>query len=295
MRCTVCGTARVGARFPSPDMTDELTRWREDLAAWAIPQRILDRAPASPWTPERAVFVRRAAARRNTPGGISFERAREALPLGGSVLDVGAGAGAASLPLLERAGTLTAVDRDEPLLAELKDQAGAAREKVTTIVGSWPDAGGDVASADVVVCHHVLYNVPDLGPFIDALDGHARRRVVIEITDRHPLARLNPLWRRFHGLVRPTRPTWEDAHRAIRTLQAEVHAERAPASDAVGFASWEELVGSTARRLCLPVERHGEVEAALIELGATASDPSTWSGADREVVTFWWDVTKSPV
>lgn len=270
---------------------DELTRWRDDLSAWRIPQTILDQASASPWTPERAVFVRRAAARRTKPEGISFLRAREALPLGGSVLDVGAGAGAASLPLLDRAGILIAVDQDAPLLAELLTQAGAARDKVKTIVGSWPIAASGVAAADVVVCHHVLYNVPDLKPFIDALDTHARGRVVIEITGQHPLARLNPLWARFHGLVRPTRPNWEDALRAIRSFHEGIELERAPAPAGVSFASWEELVGATARRLCLPLERHDEVARALTELGALPSDPTTWSGTNREVVTFWWDVS----
>lgn len=270
--------------------TDELQRWRDDLAAWAIPQHILDQAPASPWTPERSVFVRRATARRKKPEGISFERAREALPVGGSVLDVGAGAGAASLPLLDRAGALAAVDQDEPLLAELTAQAGAARDKVKVIVGTWPDAAVGVGPANVVVCHHVLYNVPELKPFIDALDTHARDRVVIEITAQHPIARLNPLWARFHGLERPTRPTWEDALRTIRSFHGEVQVERAPAPANPAFASWEELVGSTTRRLCLTFDRQGEVGAALTELGAVAGDPSTWSGSNRELITFWWDV-----
>ncbi len=269
---------------------DELDRWRDDLAAWAIPKHILDQTPASPWTPERAVFVRRAAARRVKPEGISFERAREALPLGGSVLDIGAGAGAASLPLLDRAGALIAVDQDEPLLVELARQAGAERDKVKTIVGTWPDAADGVGPANVVVCHHVLYNVPELKPFIDALDAHARSRVVIEITAQHPVARLNPLWARFHGLERPTRPTWEDALRTIRSFHKDVQAERAPASTTPAFGSWQELVGSTTRRLCLPFDRQAEVADALTELGAVASDPSTWSGSNREVMTFWWDV-----
>ena len=271
----------------TPD--DALQRWRDDLAAWVIPQRILDQAPASPWTTERAIFVRRAIARRTEPGGISYDRAREALPLGGSVLDVGAGAGAASLPLLDRASALIAVDQDAQLLAELMTQAGDAGRKVTTVVGSWPAVAADVAAVDVVVCHHVLYNVPDLKPFIDALDAHARRRVVIEITAAHPIARLNPLWERFHGLHRPTRPTWEDALRTIRAIRDGVHAEpeRRAADTAAG--SWDDLVGFTCRRLCLPPARHDEVAAALIEQGALPTDPSTWSGTNRDVVTLWWD------
>jgi SAM-dependent methyltransferase len=270
---------------------EELSRWRAGLEAWALPQHILDAAPASPWTPERGVFVRRAAARRAKPEGVSFEKAREALPAGGGVLDVGAGAGAASLPLLERAGTLIAVDQDAPLLEELRAQSGPHRAKVTTIVGSWPAVAGDVPAADVVVCHHVLYNVPELGPFIDALDTHARRRVVIEVTPRHPLARLHPLWVRFHGLVRPDGPTWEDASRALGAIHPDVHVARSRVTAAPAFAGWEELVASTTRRLCLPSERSGEVADALRQEGSVPDDPSTWSDANREIITLWWDAT----
>ena len=268
---------------------DALTRWQADLAAWAIPQRIIDQAPASPWTPEHAVFVRRAAARRAAPRGRSYARARAALPSGGSVLDVGAGAGAASLPLLDRAAALYAVDQDEQLLARIDDQAGVDRAKVTRVIGSWPSVAAAVPVVDVVVCHHVLYNVPDLRPFIEALDAHARRRVVIEITARHPLARLNPLWRRFHSIERPERPTAEDALRAIRSIRPAAAVEREEVAPDPPAGTWEELVGATTRRLCLGPDRSSEVAAALTEAGAQPDAPATWSNQSRDIVTFWWD------
>lgn len=268
---------------------DPVRRWRDDLAAWAIPRRILDQAPTEPWQIERAVFERRAAARTRAPGGISYDRAREALPAGGTVLDVGAGAGAASLPLLDTASALFAVDQDAQLLARLTERAGADREKVTAIVGSWPAVASGVPPVDVVVCHHVLYNVPDLRPFVDALHAHARRRVVIELTTGHPVARLNPLWKRFHGLVRPERPTWEDARRALDALHGPVQVARERAGAEPPASTWDELVASTCRRLCLAPARLPDVAAALVEQGARPDAPATWSAPDREVVTFWWD------
>jgi SAM-dependent methyltransferase len=269
-----------------------LDRWRADLKAWAIPQEILDRAPASPWVPERATFVRRAVARVARPAGNSYRRAREALPEGGAVIDIGAGAGAASLPLLGRAGSLVAVDQDEESLKELARLAGPNIYKVTTVVGAWPATAQSVPPADVVVCHHVLYNVPDLRPFIDAIEAHARRRAVIEITARHPLARLSPLWKRFHGLDRPTRPTWEDAVAAVEAARGPVHAEHERLeADPVASGEWDEIVANTTRRLCLDPSRAEEVAAALTELtGARPDDTATWSAANREVGTIWWDV-----
>src|SRR2546430_4648282 len=40
-------------------------RWRDDLAAWAIPQPILDAAPESPWHFPVELFARRADAARS--------------------------------------------------------------------------------------------------------------------------------------------------------------------------------------------------------------------------------------
>ena len=268
---------------------DALSRWRAALADWAIPQRILDQAPASPWTTERAIFTRRAATQLARPSGTSYDRALEALPPGFAVLAVGSGAGAASLLLLDRAGSLTAVDQDEQLLRELAALAGARRATVDTVIGSWPAVADRVARADVVVCHHVLSNVPDLGPFIDALHEHARRRVVIEITALHPTARLNPLWKRFHELDRPTRPTWEDAVAAIRSIHSDVNAEPSQIAADGSAGTWDEHVAFTCRRLCLPRERLGDVAAALMELGALPDQPSSWTGPNRDVVTIWWD------
>ena len=75
-----------------------------------------------------------------------------------------------------------------------------------------------VPTVDVVVCNHVLYNVADLGPFVVALTDHAHSRVVVELTPRHPASDLNPLWLRFHGLMRPTEPTADDAVAVIREV-----------------------------------------------------------------------------
>jgi len=273
-----------------------LARWRADLDSWAIPPEIIGRAAQTPWGPEREVFIRRARVRTAAPGGASYRRAAEALPSEGSggLLDIGAGAGAASLPLLEKVASLVAVDADAPLLAELVRQAGTAATRVRTVIGRWPDVAAGVEPADVVVCHHVLYNVPDLAPFVAALTAHARRRVVIEITAAHPLARLNPLWERFHGLVRPTRPTWSDAAETIRSLgnAVQVEREQLPADPPGG--TWDELVAATARRLCLGPERAFDVAAALEAEGTRQADPATWTPQIRSAVTLWWDVPPPP-
>src|SRR5204863_7960861 len=92
------------------------TRWREDLARWAIPDQILERAPESPWHFPVKLFASRADSVQGTAPTPSNLRALEALPKGGSVLDVGCGAGAASLALTSLASTLLGVDTSGEML-----------------------------------------------------------------------------------------------------------------------------------------------------------------------------------
>jgi len=271
---------------PLPEL---LNRWREDLSAWAIPDHITAGAAESPWVLPRQVFARRADRLRRDPGGPSFELAWEALGPAGTVVDVGAGAGAACLPLAARTTALTAVDADREMLGLLAGRAREAGLAARTVHGRWPDIAAQVPPADVVTCHHVVFNVPDLGPFLEALTAHARRRVVVETAAVHPLTSLNPLWLRFHGLKRPERPTADDTLAILAAMGHNPrHTEWSRPAEA-DYRSMAELVEVTRRRLCLPPGRAGEVEAALVELGISPGQPRDLGSSGRNVVTIWWE------
>jgi hypothetical protein len=150
---------------------------------------------------------------------------------------------------------------------------------------------GRVGPADVVVCHHVLYNVADLAPFVAALTSHARRRVVAELTERHPLAGLRPLWQRFHGLDRPDGPGAGDAAAALGALGLAVTRQDRESADRFGHDDFDELVAFTRRRLCLPASRDPEVARALLEQGTRQVDGVWVSGQPRRVVTLSWPGT----
>ena len=269
-------------------MDDPLARWRDQLEAWAIPEEVLAAAPESPWGFPVGLFrarAERAGARPPTP---SSQEAAGWLPPGGTVLDVGAGGGAASLPLAGRAGRLVAVDQSPGMVEAFLTAAATAGVDAEAVQGSWPEVAGEVGPADVVVCHHVLYNVADLAPFAGALTDHARRRVVAELTERHPLVGLAPLWRRFHGLERPSGPGADDAVAALEALGLRVARQDWESQDRFGFDDFDELVAFTRRRLCLPAERDPEVAAALLEEGTRQVDGVWVSGQPRRVATLSW-------
>lgn len=252
-------------------MPDALDRWSTQLAEWAIPAHILAGTAESPWVLPRQVFVRRVDRQLTGPRTPTHTAILDALAGAGTVLDVGAGAGAASLPCAPAITRVTAVDTDAELLAEFARRAPVAHRLVQ---GRWPAV--DVDPADVVVCANVLYNAADLPAFVHALTAHTRRRVVVEIAQAHPLTTLNELWRHFHGVERPSGPTADDAVAALRELGVEPtvvrwHRKASP-------RPFEETVEVSRRRLCLPAERAGEVAELL-----SGSSPET-----RAMMTVSW-------
>jgi SAM-dependent methyltransferase len=266
-----------------------LDRWRSDLADWAIPDHITKAVTESPWVLPRAVFIRRADRLAAAPSGPSFRQAWDALDPPGSVLDVGCGAGAACLPLLTRCTELTAVDSEPDMLDLVAQRARAGGVALTLITGRWPDVAAQAGPADVVTCHHVTYNVAEIAPFVAALTAAARRRVVLEMTAQHPLASLNQLWLRFHGLERPDGPTAADVLSILAAMGINVDYEGWRRPGGADYDSFEELTDVTRRRLCLPPERADEVASALAESGIDPRQPIDLGSSGRDVFTIWWD------
>ncbi|GAC1505189.1 MAG: hypothetical protein NVS1B3_03060 [Candidatus Dormibacteraceae bacterium] len=270
-------------------MSEANERWRRALDDWRIPAEILAAAPESPWEFPVGLFEKRADASRERwtrSNAIAFDT----LPEGGSVLDVGCGAGAASLPLTRRAKRLIGVDSSPPLLAEFRHRAALLAAEIVAIEGSWPEVDEKVEQADVVVCHHVAYNVPDLAGFALALTRHARRGVVLELTLRHPMSDLNRLWLRFHNLKRPDHPTADDAEQVLREAGLPVLREDWSPDEPSIALDREQMVAWTRRRLCLTPDRDPEVEEALAELSASTRLP--FGMPPRRLATFHWEPSK---
>jgi SAM-dependent methyltransferase len=251
-------------------------RWRRALEAWSIPERILSQAEESPWIHPPALF--------DVPDVIapspSHDRAREALSIDASVLDVGCGGGIAAMALVPEVRTVIGVDHQPEMLTMFRRNAVARSLAVQTIEGNWPDVADQAPVCDVVTAHHVVYNVGDIDPFVRALDEHARCRVVLEMPTRHPLANMDEAWKFFWGLERPTGPTPDDLMEVLDELGLSASQQRwsgpmRAANDLDQAARFLRI------RLCLPASREDEVR----DFVATHSEPT-----DRPLATIWWDV-----
>ena len=169
----------------------------------------------------------------------------------GSVLDVGAGTGRASLPLARLRHPLTAVERSGSMLSGLRDLANGL--PVEVVEGSWPEVAPLVGSHSVAMCAHVVYDVREIGPFLSALSERASSGVVIELTETHPWTHLGPYYRALHGLSRPSGPSADDLAAVVEeVLGVSAVLERWTRPPDLWFESRQEIIELYGRRLVLP-------------------------------------------
>lgn len=250
--------------------------WRRDLAEWSIPKRILDQAPENPWIYPPAYFQVDDV----ITDSVSHQKAREAVPAGGSILDIGCGGGVAALACVPPAAKAIGVDLQPKMLAMFVDSVKLRGVECESFEGLWPAIAPKVSNADVVTAHHVVYNVQEIEDFLLAMNSHARKRVVIEMPQQHPQSRFAPLWQHFWNLERPSVPTPTELMRVLIDLGIRANLELWDGYMGRNVDREQEAYYSTIR-LCLPQARNNEVRAQLEMLSASTSRP---------LATIWWDV-----
>ncbi len=138
---------------------------------------------------------------------------------GETLLDIGAGGGRFAVPLARRAGRVIAIEPSEAMRANL--EGSAAESGVTGIElhdRRWPDPAWSEA-ADVTLASHVLYDISEVGAFLDAMEQHSRRLCVVALGETARGAQLAALWEAVHGEQLATLP-------ALRELLALLGARR---------------------------------------------------------------------
>jgi SAM-dependent methyltransferase len=201
------------------------------------------------------------------------------MPEGGTVLDIGCGGGIASFAITPPASHVVGVDHQREMLDMYEKNAKVRGLTSEVVEGFWPGVADQTPNADVVTVHHVMYNVGDVKPFIDALNSHARKRVVIELPIVHPMSSWSPGWKYFWNIVRPISPTADDLMNVLKEMGISAHKEEFK-GEILLDKQLDEAADYTRIRLCLPQERLEEVREFL------AVNPSPTS---RDLAVIWWD------
>ena len=251
--------------------------WRRALAEAAPPQHLVDAAPPRPQHLEPEMFRWRPGDEDGVPIRPSRRRVLEALPEGGTVLDVGVGGGRSSLPLGGRASRIVGVDRSEEMLASFEASARHAGIDARGVLGTWPAVAAEVEPADVVVCHNAVYGEEEIEPFFEALTTHARRRVVVEVSTVPPPWGLARVWKAVHGTERPTPPV-ADLLEGVLAAMGLVAGREDVVVPGQAREVTPERVAFARRRLYVGQERDEEIAELL----------RTLPPVDVTVAALWW-------
>ena len=262
-------------------MTGSVSRpgdeWRAALRLSEVPQSIRDNAPEPEVSLEPERFRWKPEEDAKQPVRPSRRRALEALPEGGSVLDVGVGGGASSLGLVPKVGLIVGVDPLAGMLESFEASAVVAGVATRTVLGTWPEVAGEVEAAVVAVCHHDVYRVTEIEDFVTAMTERARRRVVVELSAHSPLAALNPLWKIIHGIDRPDFEVADMVEAVLVSMGLEVQRDDIVLPPRVQEVT-PQLVAFSRRRLYVGPERDPEIGQFL----------RTREVKEHRVAALWW-------
>jgi 2-polyprenyl-3-methyl-5-hydroxy-6-metoxy-1,4-benzoquinol methylase len=155
---------------------DTFERWAA-LQAWSTDEtnRLDEATDLAFWERVAGDYDRGALAVR-VPS--ILERIRALVPPGASILEVGAGTGAFTIPLAQDARPITAVDYSPAMLGVLRRKLERdSTLKITPVLARWEDA--DVQPHDVVLAANALYRTADLQVALTKMVRNARVRGIV--------------------------------------------------------------------------------------------------------------------
>ena len=196
-----------------------------------------------------------------------LNRLKQELQAHQTLLDVGAGGGRLALPLALRCRRVAAVEPSSSMAEVLSQQVSdLSIQNVSLVQAKWEDA--EVEAADIVLCCHVLYVVPDIESFVRELESHARQSVLVVLFKSAPQSQTYPLWKRIHGEDRLHLPSLPEFQEVLAELDIDAHMETLPPQQSRGFDDREQALEQLGRRLYLEPDsrKMAELESMLPDL-----------------------------
>lgn len=128
---------------------------------------------------------------------------------GETVLDIGAGGGRFAVPLAQKGCRVIAIEPSEAMRATLAAAAAEAGVRVEVHARRWPDPAWS-EEADVSLAAHALYDIAEIGPFLDAMERFTRRLCVAMFGQFGRGANLAGLFEAVHGEPMATLPALKE-------------------------------------------------------------------------------------
>lgn len=167
-------------------------------------------------------------------------------------LDIGAGGGRLSIPLAERVRRVVAV---EPSAAMREALGASALESglanIEVVATPWPEAAAGttgITGIDVALCVHAIYDIADLGPWIEAMERVARRLCVVVLFDRARGHAWTDIFQAVHGEPMAALPALREFLAVLGALGRPFEVQTIPAGPL--DPTPEEAAFVQARRIC---------------------------------------------
>ena len=177
-----------------------------------------------------------------------------------TVLDVGGGAGRFAVALAFKCRSVTVVDPSESMLAQLrKAVTDAGRSNVEAVLADWETA--DVEPSELILCSHVVYGVADVRPFIEKLNSHSRRLVIMLSFVDSPQSKVAPLWEPVYGEQRINLPALPELMNVLWEMNIFPNVAMLTPSAAQVFETIEEVLDEVGRMMF--VANESEARARL--------------------------------
>ncbi len=210
-----------------------------------------------------------------------------------TVLDVGAGTGRHTMALAGRTKHVTALDPSAAMLRFLREDIESQKlANVDVIEGGWPDTAADAPEVDVIISSHVLYPIEDIGSFLRAFDGQARRLCFLHLMTWQPWFDQIQLWEAVHGEARRPQPTYIDVVNVLRQLGCFANVEIAWTEMLRSFDDIDDAMDRFAESLAVgeDEERSTKLREGLLQQ-LTPMDDGRLAFPNRRypLATVWWE------
>ena len=205
-----------------------------------------------------------------------------------TVLDIGAGIGRWTVPMAQRAGSVTAVEPLQGMRQVLVERA-ASRSITNLRVLAAPWLAVDVPLHDVVIAAHATYTTPDLLAFVRKMESSARRTCCLALRVPAYDGIIGELSERVHG-------RWHDSPNFIvgynLLLAAGFHPNVLMEPTAVRHwvdPTVEAAAARAKRHLRLEDDRHDTAIREVLSRRLVLAD-GLWRWPDgMRSALIWWD------